>query len=110
MLAVTAALLQDAEAADRAAVAAAPVTRCWADAARDGLTHPGLAAAARGCFAAALDALPRVGADAGTVAAVAAWQDRYVSRGRCPADDRLDAWARGEPVFPIEPELEASWT
>jgi hypothetical protein len=28
-----------------------------------------------------------------TASLVAAYTDRYVERGRCPADDRLDAWA-----------------
>ncbi|MDQ3757959.1 MAG: ergothioneine biosynthesis glutamate--cysteine ligase EgtA, partial [Actinomycetota bacterium] len=56
------------------------------------LTHPLLAAAALHCFAAAADALPRIGADEGTAAATARFVDQYVARGRCPADDQLDAW------------------
>ena len=50
---------------------------------------PALHAAAEQCFAAALEALARLDVDAETVAATAAFHDRYVARGRCPADDRL---------------------
>jgi glutamate--cysteine ligase len=42
------------------------------------------------CFAAAADALPRLGASPAVRAAVAEFTDRYVARGRCPADDLLD--------------------
>jgi glutamate--cysteine ligase len=62
----------------------------WLRAARLGLADPGLAAAARECFAAAAAALGRLGAPAEVQQAVAAFADRYVQRGRCPADDRLD--------------------
>jgi glutamate--cysteine ligase len=48
------------------------------------------------CFAAALEALPRLGADAGLRAAVAGFTERHVLRGRCPADDVLDAHVREE--------------
>jgi glutamate--cysteine ligase len=91
-LAVTTALLDDPQARDTAERACRPVAACWAEAAAHGLTHPGLASAARTCFAAALDALPRLGVDP---AAAAAFVDRYVARGRSPADDVLDAWAAG---------------
>ncbi|NEC53224.1 ergothioneine biosynthesis glutamate--cysteine ligase EgtA, partial [Actinospica acidiphila] len=39
-----------------------------------------------------LAALPRLGAATVLVDRVAAFRDRYVARGRCPADDLLDAW------------------
>ena len=91
-LAVTTALLDDPEALDTAERTCRPVVDCWGEAAAHGLGHPGLASAARTCFAAALDALPRLGVDPGPTAAFA---DRYVDRGRCPADDVLDAWAAG---------------
>ena len=58
---------------------------------------------ARECFAAALDALPAAGADDDTVAAVEEFVDRYVARGRCPADDRLDEWAATGRLLP-EPD------
>ncbi len=45
-----------------------------------------LARAARRCFEAALGALPRLGA-AALVPLVADYADRYVMRGRCPADE-----------------------
>jgi glutamate--cysteine ligase len=91
-LAVTTALLDDPEALDAAERTCRPVADCWAEAAAYGLGHPGLASAARTCFAAALDALPRLGVD---VAAAAAFVDRYVDRGRSPADDVLEAWESG---------------
>ena len=91
-LAVTTALLDDPEALDAAERTCRPVAECWAEAAAFGLGHPDLASAARTCFAAALDALPRLGVDP---APTAAFVDRYVERGRSPADDVLEAWARG---------------
>ena len=62
----------------------------WLRAARLGLADPQLAIAARECFAAAMGALTRLGAPAHVQQAVATFADRYVLRGRCPADDRLD--------------------
>ncbi|MGW3862767.1 ergothioneine biosynthesis glutamate--cysteine ligase EgtA, partial [Streptomyces sp. NPDC005047] len=38
----------------------------------------------------ALDALPRLGATTEVTDAVAGYLERYVRRGRCPADDLLD--------------------
>ncbi|MER7840747.1 ergothioneine biosynthesis glutamate--cysteine ligase EgtA [Streptomyces sp. NPDC096040] len=100
-LAVTAALFDDAEAAEtayrtvkplaeRAGTRPAPHNPLWIDAARTGLGDPELHEAAVGCFAAALEALPRLGAAPEVVAAVTAYFDRYVLKGRCPADDLLD--------------------
>ena len=66
----------------------------WLRAARFGLGDPQLAAAARKCFAAADEALGRLGAPAAVRDAVAAFTNRYVLRGRSPADDLLDD-ARG---------------
>ncbi|MFF7468751.1 ergothioneine biosynthesis glutamate--cysteine ligase EgtA [Streptomyces sp. NPDC008092] len=80
--------------AERGAGAPAPHNPLWTAAARHGLADPDLRRAAVTCFAAALDALPRLGASAAVVAAVAAYADRYVARGRCPADDVLDREAR----------------
>lgn len=88
-VAVCAALFDDDEAADQATRATAPAAGLWTEAARHGLSHPELGAAARACFTAVLDALPRMGSEA-LVSEVAAFCDRFVERGRCPADDLLD--------------------
>jgi len=92
-LAVIAALLDDPRAATEAedatrALAATP--RLWERAARDALTDAALAAAARECFLAAYAALARQGAARELRDAVADFTERYVLRGRCPADDVLD--------------------
>ncbi|MFE0102063.1 ergothioneine biosynthesis glutamate--cysteine ligase EgtA [Streptomyces sp. NPDC059009] len=100
-LAVTSALFDDAQAAEtayrsvkplaeRAGSGPAPANALWLCAAREGLTDPELHEAALACFTAALDALPRIGAAPDVVEAVAAFMDRHVARGRCPADDLLD--------------------
>ena len=99
--AVTAVLLHDERAAARAERAVAPVRDCWTLAARDALSSPPLAAAARECFAAALDALRRSRVDDATFAAVEEFVDRYVGRGRCPADDRLDGWNTTGCLWPL---------
>jgi glutamate--cysteine ligase len=88
-VAVAATLLDDAEAAEAAGRAATHSRGCWTAAAHDGLSDRRLQVAADRCFTAVLDALPRLGTDADTIAAVASFHDRYVARGRCPADDRL---------------------
>ncbi|HEV2760806.1 MAG TPA: ergothioneine biosynthesis glutamate--cysteine ligase EgtA [Acidimicrobiales bacterium] len=95
-VAVTVAVLDDPEAFATAERACRPVVDCWAEAAAHGLSHPGLASAARTCFAAALTALPRLGLDRHTVNATEDFVDRYVDRGRSPADDMLDAWTAGD--------------
>ncbi|GGX83662.1 ergothioneine biosynthesis glutamate--cysteine ligase EgtA [Streptomyces fructofermentans] len=100
-LAVTAALFDDPEAtetayravkplAERAGTEPAPRNPLWTAAARTGLADPELREAATVCFAAAAEALPRIGASTAVREAVAAFTDRYVARGRCPADDLLD--------------------
>ncbi|MFD0021257.1 ergothioneine biosynthesis glutamate--cysteine ligase EgtA [Streptomyces sp. NPDC058382] len=97
-LAVTTALFDDPEAAETvyravkplaetAGPLAAPRNPLWLAAARDGLTDPELRVAAAACFELALEALPRMGASRAVQDAVAAFHDRYVARGRCPADD-----------------------
>jgi glutamate--cysteine ligase len=107
-LAVTAALFDDPEAAEtayrsvkhlaeRSLNLPAPHNPLWTDAARRGLVDPELREAADLCFAAALEALPRLGATAGVMDAVAAYRDRYVARGRCPAHDLLDRPAGSDP-------------
>jgi len=92
-LAVIAALLDDPHAATRAETATRALTatpRLWERAARDALTDPALAAAARECFLAAYAALARQGVSRDLRDAVADFTERYVLRGRCPADDVLD--------------------
>ncbi|WP_338894684.1 ergothioneine biosynthesis glutamate--cysteine ligase EgtA [Streptomyces sp. TG1A-60] len=100
-LAVTAALFEDPEAAETACRTVKPLAEragsqppprnpLWVAAARDALADPELREAAAVCFAAAAEALPRLGASPEVRDAVAAFTDRYVARGRCPADDLLD--------------------
>ena len=62
----------------------------WLRAARLGPADPALRRAAEDCFDLALAALPRLAAPVRATNAVAAFADRYVRRGRCPADDLLD--------------------
>ena len=100
-LAVTTALFDDPEAAETAYRAVKPLAErsqglpaphnpLWIDAARYGLSDPELHEVALVCFATALEALPRLGATTEVTDAVRAYFDRYVVRGRCPADDLLD--------------------
>jgi glutamate--cysteine ligase len=103
-LAVAAALFDDPAAAETAyravkpladsgdppGAGTAPRDGLWRRAARLGLADPELRAVAETCFAAARQALPRLGAEPGVLAAVDAFTERYVARGRCPADDLLD--------------------
>ncbi|GIE98928.1 glutamate-cysteine ligase family protein [Paractinoplanes rishiriensis] len=92
-IAVAVTLLDDPHAAAEAAVATGALAgepRLWERAARDALTDPVLAAAARDCFLAAYAALARHGADRRLRDALADFTERYVLRGRTPADDLLD--------------------
>ncbi|MEU6553836.1 ergothioneine biosynthesis glutamate--cysteine ligase EgtA [Streptomyces sp. NPDC046915] len=100
-LAVTTALFDDPQAAETAYRTVKPLAErtlglpaphnpLWTDAARYALADAELREAAVACFAAALEALPRLGATTEVTDAVAAYSDRYVARGRCPADDMLD--------------------
>jgi glutamate--cysteine ligase len=100
--AVTSALLGDERAADEAMAAAErvwgdrlwlhrPATEPWLSAARHGPSDPRLAQASRDCFAAARGALARHNTPAPILAAVDDFIERYVSNGRCPADDLLEA-------------------
>jgi glutamate--cysteine ligase len=109
-VAVSSTLLADGDLAGRVAEAAAPTRHRWRDAARHGLADAELRRAACDCFAAALEAMPERGADPATVDATAAYVDRYVARGRCPADDRLDAWARDGVVVPEPEGGDGAWT
>ncbi|MCX4985085.1 ergothioneine biosynthesis glutamate--cysteine ligase EgtA [Streptomyces sp. NBC_00572] len=73
--------------AERAGVAPAPRNPLWLAAARDGLTDPELHSAALAVFATAMEALPRIGASEEVRRAVAAFHERYVIPGSCPADE-----------------------
>ena len=68
------------------------------DAAQLGLGHPALRAAATDLFRLALDLLEREHDDHADLASL--YLDRWVARGRCPADDRLDQWRRDGTLFP----------
>jgi len=101
-VALVMALLDDPIAADAARAAVEPLLTIadrgprgplWVRAARSGMADPELRAAAEVCFSLAADALPRLAAPDGIAAAVAEYAERYVLRGRCPADDQLDALA-----------------
>jgi glutamate--cysteine ligase len=98
--AVTSVLLDDEQAADEVGRAAAGTEDLWIDAAQLGLGHPALAESATRCFDIALDALDRRDAGGTTSDLVAAFADRWTSRGRSPADDRLDAWRRDGTLWP----------
>lgn len=95
--AVIAALVEDTQASAAAAEVchALPVSaRSLHTAAQAGLSDPNLACAARACADAAWNALPRLGADSGTKARVAAFIEQYTSRGLSPADVALAEWQR----------------
>ena len=77
-------LLDDADAADRAAEAVEPVAAAWDTAARIGLADRRLHAAANRCVAIAAERAPAPLTDA--MARLA----RAVEQGRCPADDFAD--------------------
>ncbi|HLL66854.1 MAG TPA: ergothioneine biosynthesis glutamate--cysteine ligase EgtA [Micromonosporaceae bacterium] len=94
-LAVTTALIEDARAADLAFAA----TEClggdaWSRAARLGPDDAELRRVSLRCFEAALAALPRLGAPTEVRQAVDHFADRYLSVGRCPADDQLASSGR----------------
>jgi glutamate--cysteine ligase len=100
---LTATLLDDPVAADAARSATEPLCAdgapipaddVWRRASRIGLADPDLAKAARACFAAAESALARSGAPPRLRRALSDFAERYPERGRCPADDQLDALSR----------------
>lgn len=98
--AVMSVLLDDEQAADDVSRVVESTRNLWVDAAQLGLGHPALAESSRWCFAIALEALERNDAGSATVDLVAAYADRWPARGRCPADDRLDAWRRDGTLWP----------
>lgn len=89
--AVISALVEDPQAAGEALRATATVRDTpylWERAARDALSDPDLAAAARSLFLIAYGALARRGAPRPLRDAVAAYAEHFVLSGRCPADDQ----------------------
>jgi glutamate--cysteine ligase len=97
-LALAWALCSDAKAADAARAALEPVPADQSvllRARRAAMADPELATAATGCFEAALGALDRLSVP-GLRPVLEAFVARYVERGRCPADDTLDAWTDGK--------------
>jgi glutamate--cysteine ligase len=97
-VALVAALAEDPIAAAAAMAAAEPVWQCpapspWLRAARHGLADAVLATAATQCFDAAAASLARCHAPPHIQDAVMGFAERYVRRGRCPADDVLDSTA-----------------
>jgi glutamate--cysteine ligase len=104
---VSAALVTEPEIVDRVAAATRPVRGQWREAARNGLADPALHGAAVECFRAAMETL---NGDGGAREATAAFMDRYVLRGRCPADDRLDAWMRAGRVESSPEDGAPAWT
>jgi glutamate--cysteine ligase len=89
-VAVASALLDDPEAADGAARATGRASWCWCEAPRWSLSYEPLADAARTCFALAAAALDRMGAPMALHEAVDDYRERFVERGRCPADETLE--------------------
>lgn len=104
-IAVPVALLYDRDAAG-AALDVAPDGDLWVEAFSEGPSHPALREPVEACFDAALGALPRLGADPETIAAVARFAARYAFRGRCPADDLIDEFVARGGVPPFEPATE----
>ena len=112
-MAVTSALLSDAEAAEAALAAVAPLwdgpspgwaavpaatagaspdsMDPWERAARCGPADQAISRASRECFAAAREVLDLMAVPAEITTAVDAFVEQYVSRDRCPADDLLEA-------------------
>jgi len=102
-IAVAAGLLDDAEAADEAALVTGRASWCWCEAPRWSLSYEPLADAARRCFALASAGLARLGAPPELIGLVDAYRERYVDRGRCPADDTLDRLAGDGGGSPTDP-------
>jgi glutamate--cysteine ligase len=103
-IAVLTALIEDHQASEQAFEATAQVRGRWRNAAQLGLTDRLLARAAQRCFEAALDALPRLGAEPDLVGLVERFVQRYVARGRSPADDILAGLSSPDRVTPLRTE------
>jgi glutamate--cysteine ligase len=113
---VTSTLLSDEAAFSVAERATERTAGLSLEAAQAGLNHPGLAAAARRCFDAALSALERYGL--ASTSEVQAFSERFVEQGRTPADERVARWQTEGSYLLDEDQLpvmfdrarEASWS
>lgn len=98
-LALCSALFDDPRAAAEAWEALEPLTggdarsvrEVWERAVEHGPADRDIGEASRACFAAAAASLERTGAPAEVREALRGFAARHVDRGRCPADDLLDA-------------------
>jgi glutamate--cysteine ligase len=90
-VAVLAALLSNPATTEAAAEACLPVAGRWADAARLGLADPAIAKAAAAVFGLAIDALPSLVGPGPVRELVETFSQRWVLRGRCPADEVVPA-------------------
>jgi ergothioneine biosynthesis glutamate--cysteine ligase EgtA len=99
-VAVAGSLLADPAVADEVEAAVGPTADLWVDAAQLGLGHPDLARSARAVFALARRGLAHAGVSTPLQDLVADYDERWVARGRSPADDRLDAWRIDGDLFP----------
>jgi glutamate--cysteine ligase len=88
-VAVATTILDDPEVADVARMATGGTAGLWAEAARLGLADPRLGSAARTVYLAVLSALARLRVDSVTATAAEDFYERFVARGRSPADDPL---------------------
>jgi glutamate--cysteine ligase len=109
-VAVTGALLTDPSLDEALDEALAGTDDLWIDAAQLGLAHPALARAAVAVFDIALSALRASDVDPSRIALVEVFADRWVRRGRSPADDLLDAWRTTGELFPDPVVAESSTT
>jgi glutamate--cysteine ligase len=86
-VAVSTAILDDPEVAEVARAATGPTAGCWREAARFGLADARFGSAAHQIYLAVLLALGRLRVDPITMAAAEDFYERFVARGRSPADD-----------------------
>lgn len=86
-----------------------PTADLWEVAARQGLENHLLSETAQAVFNAALDAMERLDVDEETALAVEAFNRKFVQKGRSPADEQLDAWARGSSLWELD-GMEDTWT
>ena len=107
-VAVTGALLGESAVATQLDGLLTDSADLWVDAAQLGLGHPSLARSAVAVFDLALEALAAAGVDTERRDLVEAYADRWVRRGRSPADDRVDAWRRTGDLFPPAERPEAT--
>ncbi len=85
-VAFAAVLLDHPQASDLAEDACQPLHGLHLEAAREGLTHPALARAAKTCGELVMNQMYDLAVDALTAAQVEGFLDSFTMRGRCPAD------------------------